>query len=207
MANPLHDHLKSVRSRQQKLWALHTMTWGLLGGSIVATAAGFARLLGNPVTPTLAAILIAGGVICGLMVGVLRRLNWHLAASAVDASYGLKDRTTTALEFADKPEQTDIHRLQVSDASEHLSGIDPKRVAPLTMPRILPYALATSAACLVLFLIPVTSNEPMPLPPRRRITSSRKPTASKKKCSTTLKTCKRKSRTKNSTRWSRISKK
>lgn len=171
MANPLHEWLSPVRRRQQKLWALHTMTWGLLGGSIVATAAGFARLLGYPVTPALAAMLIGGGVLCGLMAGIIHRLSWHLAASAVDTAYGLKDRTTTALEFSNKPDQTDIHRLQVSDASDHLSGIDPRRAAPLQMPRILPYAIATSAACLVLFLIPVASKQAdaSPTPPQDHI--------------------------------------
>ena len=52
------------------------------------------------------ALVLVAGPVLGFLVGLALRRSWHDAAVAVDDHYLLKDRTVTALAFA---EQADDH--------------------------------------------------------------------------------------------------
>ena len=70
--------------------------------------------------------------------------DWHDAAAAVDAHYGLKDRTVTALAFASQPAPSELQTIQMADALGHLNKIRPEAVVPLRVPRAWPVAQPAS---------------------------------------------------------------
>jgi hypothetical protein len=72
--------------------------------------------------------------VLGLLAGLALRKSWHDAAAAVDGHYGLKDRSVTALAFADQTNPTEWHSLQIEDAMAHFGTVEPKAVVPLKAP-------------------------------------------------------------------------
>ena len=94
----------------------------------------------------------AFGPVVGYLAGLIWRRQLREAAIAVDAHYRWKDRVLTALEFLTKPDATRIHRLTVNDALQHLDRIDARHVVPSDTPRILPGAIATLAAAVLLVI-------------------------------------------------------
>ncbi|MDB5338809.1 MAG: hypothetical protein JWN70_4428, partial [Planctomycetaceae bacterium] len=153
-----------VRRRQRGMFALRTAVWGLLAGSLVAIGLCVARWVGAPLAGwTVPAVLVLGPVL-GLIVGLVWKRSWHGAAVAVDQHYHLKDRTTTALAFLDKPAPAAYGELQLQDALEHLSQVQPQQVVPLRMPRPLPYALAATVLAAVLSLLSF-ANQPVQAAP------------------------------------------
>jgi hypothetical protein len=168
MKDVIHSALKPVKARQQWLSALRCATLGLLGGAV---ATGLAFGLGQTIDlPRYlgAGLLIAGPVI-GLVVGLALRKNWHDAAEAVDGHYGLKDRTVSALAFADEGKTSELHDLQMTEAVSHLSDVKPDAVAPLKAPREWPaVAGGLLAAALMLAFWPTHTPQavagPAPVP-------------------------------------------
>jgi hypothetical protein len=159
MHTPVHAGLAPVRWRQVWLFLLKATAMGLLAGSIAGLLLSVIRWLGAPVAIEVVIASLAAAPVVGLVVGVLCRPGWHAAARAVDQCYELKDRSSTALAFAAKPTPTVFHELQVEDAAQHLSGIDPARVVPLRVPRIVPLALAVlTVAVLGLMISPLGSS-------------------------------------------------
>ena len=155
MTERIQRKLKPVRARQRWRCALAAGALGLLIGSCMMIVLVLGRIFGaNPPTAMVIWVPIASALL-GLLVGMAWKRPWAHAATAVDSHYKLKDRASTALVFLEEPKATVLHRLQVADAIEHLERVDARKVAPLVMPRSLPYALgALCVAVLLLVLIP-----------------------------------------------------
>lgn len=156
MERAIYARLAQVRRRQRRLFIERIATAGLLLGSLAGLLLGLGRWFADwPVTfwPSLLAVVVGPAV--GALAGLVWPLRWHSAAVAVDAHYRLKDRVVTALAFLSKPEKTPLDELQVRDAAEHLSAMDPRAVVPWRMPRLLPLAAAALLAGLVLAVWPV----------------------------------------------------
>lgn len=154
MGKAVHTQLEPVRGRQQLLRAIAGAAWGLLLASLVGVAVMLVQVLLAPALPLWLPLAISGGgVVLGFVGGLLYRRRLSDAAAAIDSHYALKDRAATALEFSSKAELTSAHQLALRDAMSHLQTVVPGDVVPLQMPRILPYALATCAATLVLALV------------------------------------------------------
>lgn len=152
MTEQVFSHLSPVRRRQRGMFALRTAVWGLLAGSLVAIGLCVARWLGAPLAGwTIPGTLVLSPVV-GMIVGLVWKRSWHGAAAAVDQHYRLKDRTTTALAFLNKPAAA-YGELQLQDALEHLTQVQPQQVVPLRMPPPLPYALATTVLAGVLSVL------------------------------------------------------
>jgi hypothetical protein len=169
MSEQLHVRLKSVRTRQQWLFALHAAAQGLLVGSCLAIAVSLLRLVVPGVSPWTSLALPLVALVGGLVFGLAWRRSWKAAAAAVDSHYKLKDRAITALAFADKGQATELHKLQVADALRHLERVDARQVAPWKMPRPLPYALGALAVAVVMLMVTggggrVEAAIPEPLP-------------------------------------------
>src|SRR2546423_281591 len=139
MREAILSALRPVRSRQQTAFVLRCIAAGLVASAAAGLVLAAARwVFALPVTPAVAAGVLAAGPALGLAVGLALRRGWHAAAAAVDGHYGLKDRAVTALAFADPPDPTDLHRLQLDDAMTHLRRVEPKAVVPVKAPRALP---------------------------------------------------------------------
>ena len=151
MKDVIHAALKPVKARQQWLFALRCAALGLLAGA-AATGVAFAVNLGVKFPWQVGAGLLAAGPVVGFIVGVALRKNWHSAAEAVDGHYGLKDRTVTALAFADEAHKSGLHALQMTEAVSHLGSVEPKAVAPIKAPREWP-AVAVAVAVAVALLV------------------------------------------------------
>lgn len=155
MTEQLFARLKPVRRRQQRVFLLHASIAGLLIGAVLSVALGLARLAGANIAPSALLMALAGGLGAGILVGLLWRRSWTMAAAAVDAHYRLKDRASTALAFLQRPGASDVHRLQIEDALGHLDRVDPREVAPLRLPKAFPYATVATLAVVALLLIPI----------------------------------------------------
>lgn len=149
--------LEPVRRRQLLQEVAREGALGLFVGVIAALALGVWRFrFGTPAPfaagTRLALGLILAGPALGALWALVRGRTTMLAASAADARYGLKDRTVSAVEFVGLGQASPIHRLQVADARAHLAALDPKTVAPLRLPRLVPYSALALVPALALLL-------------------------------------------------------
>lgn len=149
----INQALQAVRRRQQLLFTLKCIGYGLLGSASLGVVAGIGRLaLGTSFSPWGILLLFLSGPAVGLMVGSLWKRSWGGAANAVDSHYALKDRTISALEFSSQTQHDALRELQIDDAAEHLAELQPAAVVPLRWPRSLGVAAATAVvACGLLF--------------------------------------------------------
>ena len=114
MNTELRQRLRVVRVRQRWAAALNTATWGLLLGAIVAMAVAIwvrtpsFEALGWQLATWQVLLVTIGCPLCGLLIGLICRRDWLEAAHAVDASCQLKDRATTAVEFAATETPSDL---------------------------------------------------------------------------------------------------
>jgi len=156
MGRALQSRLQPVQSRQQLMRAIWLAAWGLLAGSVAALVCALVKYLVFPDLSgwvSIALPLAAAGL--GFVCGLVWRRKLRDAAAAVDDFYTLKDRATTALEFSIRSQESPMHELALADAMTHLDQVNPRQVVPLRMPRVLPYALATFSAALILVAITI----------------------------------------------------
>ena len=151
METKIFSNLAGVRKRQRLELGLKAAASGLLAGAAFAFSFGLIRVA---MAMTLSWLVIVGclavGMVIGLAVGLLWKRRWEDAASAVDTHYHLKDRAITALEFAQKEDDSALHHLAVEDAAQHLESVEPQQVVPMRMPKLLPYAVAASIVAFAL---------------------------------------------------------
>lgn len=157
MSGPIFEMLEPVRRRQRTAAMIRGGVLGLLAGSAasLAAAAWSWRESGNIARPASLALLVLGPIV-GAAIGAIRRGGWAGAASAVDGGYGLKDRALTAIDFAHRVDESPMHALQVADAEDHVRDVDPRKVAPIRLPRTLPWAVAAAVAAVALASWPTT---------------------------------------------------
>jgi hypothetical protein len=169
MRDAIQAALRRVRSRQQTLFALRCVVVGLIAGAVGGLAVGLTRqALDQDISRFLGAAVMIAGPVLGLIVGLSFRRDWHGAAAAVDAHYGLKDRSVTALAFAAQSAPTELQSIQMKDALSHLNRVQPELVVPFRVPRAWPVALASLAVAVGALALGVTAPEvqagPAPLP-------------------------------------------
>jgi hypothetical protein len=137
-------------------WAV----WGLASSALAVIGLELARSMEwLSISPmAIWGVLCSGPVLAGL-AGFISRHTWVAAAVAVDTHYRLKDRILTALAFMRKHDTEAWSQLQVDDALQHLSRVEPKRVIPWRAPRVLPYAVVCLVIAVVLNVWPGTGQE------------------------------------------------
>ena len=82
-----------------------------------------------------------GIVLLGAVIGGWRKPSTGETARWVDVKQNLKERLSTALEFAQSPVDGEWKSLLVADASQHAQGLDAKKLLPFHLPRVTRWAL------------------------------------------------------------------
>ncbi|MDE2506303.1 MAG: hypothetical protein KGM43_03740 [Planctomycetota bacterium] len=160
MSERIHQSLRPVRLRLAWIRAARGAAYGLLAASIVGMGLGAARFVLGRDLPLSWVAMLGLLPVAGALASIFRGWGWKRAAAAVDVHYRLKDRVVTALDFLHKDRDEPLRALQIVDAEVHLSVIKPAEVAPARMPRVLPYALATSGLAAALLAWPL-ANKPV----------------------------------------------
>jgi hypothetical protein len=162
MLEKVESLLAPVRRRQRGQAVLRGGVYGLVGGTLLA---GILVLLAWWSVPwpclELAAAALVVSPVLGCLVPLCLSASWANAAAVVDRHYRLKDRATTALDFASQETLGEFHHVQLRDALQHLAEVEPAAVAPLWLPRSALYALA--GWLLALGVVSIALLRPVPL--------------------------------------------
>lgn len=168
MLEQIKSYLAPVRNRQRGDRAIRWGTWGVLVGVAVCLGLLVVRWTATPVASTTLWMVLAATSAVGAIAGLLWPVGWHGSARLVDGFFNLKDRTATALAFAQREQRQSIHDLQVEDALARLSAVDATSAAPIRAPRTAPYALTAVIVLLALMFVgypPEVTNANVPSEP------------------------------------------
>jgi hypothetical protein len=147
-----------VRRRRAEHHALRGAFWASLPAVVVIALKG-------PIGPHAVAIaigLVVAGALGGALWGFVKRTSQTDAARLADRAFGLEDRVTTALEWAERPDRTPLVGALVSDATERVSALTPRTIVRRIMPREARFLPVPVLAVVALALAPA-----VPLPSGR----------------------------------------
>ena len=144
-----------VRWRRAEHYGLRGFFWGAVAAVLPLV---FRSLLGPWAIPAAVALAVAGAV-AGVAWGLLKRVDPFDAARLADRAFGLADRLTTALEWADREERTRLVDALVADATARVETVQLRQVVRRIVPREARMLPAPALIAVVLALAP-----PMPLP-------------------------------------------
>ena len=144
-----------VRWRRAEHYGLRGLFWGAVAAAAVLL---FRTLLGPWAIAAAVALLVVGAV-AGALVGLLKRVSPADAARIADRAFGLADRLSTALEWADREERTRLVDALVADATARVQALQSRQVIARILPREARLLPVPAVLALVLALAP-----PMPLP-------------------------------------------
>ena len=147
----LEQCVRRIRRRQQRQCLWKWLSTGMLAGGIVACVLAVIRWSTDGALPWgwIAGVLGAGPLV-GLLIAVIRRPTMRDAAMAIDRVCNLKDRTQTALGFLKVSSDQPLRQLQIADAENHMTTVDPVQVAPIHNPRSFPFAILAAVAAVIL---------------------------------------------------------
>jgi hypothetical protein len=144
-----------VRWRRAEHYGLRGLFWGAVAGLVPLV---FRTALG-PWGLALAVVLLVTGAVAGALVGLLKRVEPGDAARLADRAFGLADRLSTALEWGDRDERTQLVDAQVADATARVEAVQLRQVVRRIIPKEARLLPVPAILGLVLALAP-----PMPLP-------------------------------------------
>jgi hypothetical protein len=152
------DVARQIRLRRAEFYGLRGLFWG-------AVAAVVPLLLKETLGPwsyALAGLLLLAGAAAGAAWGLLLSLPPAEAARLADRGYGLQERISTALEWADRRDRTPIVDALVTDAAARAGQVGVRRIIPRRLPREAKLVPVPLVLGLVLAAAP-----PIPLPQGR----------------------------------------
>jgi len=152
------DVARQIRLRRAEFYGLRGLFWG-------AVAAVVPLLLKETLGPwgyALAGLLLLAGAAAGAAWGLLLSLPPAEAARLADRGYGLQERISTALEWADRTDRTPIVDALVTDAAARAGQVGARRIIRRRLPREAKLVPVPLALGLVLAAAP-----PIPLPQAR----------------------------------------
>ena len=148
--------LRPVKARLRRNRFLRGLAFGLLAGLAAALAVRILSLWIPLERKELWTLLpLPACALLGALAGALRPVCASAAAEAADAA-GLRERTVTALENADR--DTEICRLQRADACAALRSLDVKSIRPGSVKKVLLASLACAGALAALLLVRVPAD-------------------------------------------------
>ena len=146
---------RQIRLRRAEFYGLRGLLWGAVaavGPLVLKESLGVWSFVS-------AAILVLAGAGAGVAWGLLLKLPRAEAARLADRGYGLQDRVSTALEWADRADRTPIVEALVTDAAARADQLSARRIIPRRVPREAKFVPVPLALGLILAAAP-----PIPLP-------------------------------------------
>src|SRR5512144_1051381 len=125
------DVARQIRLRRAEFYGLRGLFWGAVTAVVPLL---LKESLGGS-SYGIAALLLLSGAGAGALWGVLLRLPAAEAARLADRGYGLQERISTALEWAERPDRTPIVEALVVDATARVEQLGARRIIPRRMPR------------------------------------------------------------------------
>jgi len=139
----IENALGKASRRRRLARALRGLWMGLLiGGSVWLLAFGLYKVL--PVPASILYSLGGAALACplvGFLVGGWRKPTLAETARFVDVKNNLKERLSTAIEFADDREASTWEQLVLADAVSHVKEIDPRKLVRFSLTRAARWAL------------------------------------------------------------------
>lgn len=163
MQSFVQDCLTTVRIRYQFVRGMRFGVTGLLVGAVcgaIILVLQRADILADGPVGWLIALT---ATVLGFAGGLLVPASWQSVASLVDETYGLKDRSQTAVEFENASQKSEFHRLQVADALSHLKDVDPARVVPFRFPGLATAAAGALALMIAIAIVPEPATVKAPI--------------------------------------------
>jgi len=139
--------LEGAARRRRWERALRGLWFGLLAGAIV----WLVSLAVYKLAPVSASVLLYAGFaalacpLAGFVIRGWRKPGLAQTARWVDVKQNLKERMSTALEFAGDEHSGTWRELVMNDAINHAKEIDPRRLVPFHLPRVTRWALLVLA--------------------------------------------------------------
>lgn len=134
----LHSIFAEWLARYRLARAFRASGLGLALGAGLGLLLGVALIAGRLVLPAELAWLVGGLLLVGLTGGGMLGLVWPVpslpTARRFDRQFGLRERLSTALELAERPEASTLTPLQLADALETARRVDLPRALPLRLP-------------------------------------------------------------------------
>jgi hypothetical protein len=139
--------LERAARRHRLSHAIRGLCLGLLVGALAAVAVlTVYHLIDMPLWVLAATVLLPVlGMFAGFLVGGWRRPHLEEVARWIDNRRHLQERLSTALEVSGNSDETLWRELVVSDAAQHLKGIDTRQLLPLHLPKAVRWAVVILA--------------------------------------------------------------
>ena len=150
------ETLGRAARRRRSERALRGLWVGLLVGSLLwLTALAVFKVAPVPVSTLLWSGLAAlGCLLAGFIIGGWRKPSLAETARWVDVKQNLKERMSTALEFADADNPGSWRELVLHDAVSHANEIDPRQLVPIRLTKATRWALVVLALAAGLGFVP-----------------------------------------------------
>ena len=148
------DVSRQTRVRRAEFYGLR----GLFGGSLCALLPLILRDSFGWQSFLWAGVCLVAGALAGAGIGFFMHLPAGEAARLADRGYGLQDRISTALEWADRPDRTPLVDALVADAVARAQSLEARGVIPRRIPRearFVPVPLALGIALALAPAIPL----------------------------------------------------
>jgi hypothetical protein len=134
-----------VRWRRAEHYGLRGLFWGLVVAVLPLIFRGFL----GPWALAGAVMLVVAGAVGGAVFGFVKRVDAADAARLADRAFGLADRLSTALEWADRAERPQLVESLVADATTRVEAVQLRQVVGRILPReirLLPVPAVLAAA-------------------------------------------------------------
>jgi len=125
------DVARQIRLRRTEFYGLRGLFWGAVAAVVpllFKESLGWWSYAG-------AALLLLAGAAAGALYGLLLKLPAGEVARLADRGYGLQERISTALEWADRPDRTPIVDALIADTTTRAGQVGARRIIPRRIPR------------------------------------------------------------------------
>ena len=156
MLTEVRHRLAGIRRRQRIMRSIGWAVGGWFAGTWVALVLAVLWRADWGLAWWTPAAAMAGSTVVAWLLGFAAPLPWRRTAAHVDEHCNLKDRSITAIQFAADDRGDPLRQLQVVDAIDRLSNIDPESVVPWSRPRWLFASVGASIVVAIVMMVPIS---------------------------------------------------